>query len=114
MEDDCFNEALEIVGDPYVLVNMIWGRMKMLQGESRPPLESLEARSLGNVVLREIIEKRVTFVLGKIVVLNDTGNPPSKACAVQRSRARGVRGRAAGNDRSHPEVGQQPMARSRG
>jgi len=28
MRNDYFKEALEIVGDPYVLVNMVWGRVQ--------------------------------------------------------------------------------------
>jgi len=71
MRDDYFNEALDIVGDPYVLVNMIWDRMKMLHGGNRPLVDSPETLSLDDVVLREIIEGRIAYVSGDIVVQKD-------------------------------------------
>jgi DNA-directed RNA polymerase subunit K/omega len=44
MKEGNFDEALEIVGDPYDLVNMIWERVRMLQGRRRPIVESLGAK----------------------------------------------------------------------
>lgn len=73
MRDDYFNEAFEIVGDPYVLVNIIWERMQMLRKGNRPPVESVEKLSLEDVALREIIDGRITYVLGDIVVLENLG-----------------------------------------
>ena len=71
MRDDYFKEALVIVDDPYVLVGMIARRVKMLRRENRPLVESIEKLSLEDVALREIIEGRITYVLGDIVVLED-------------------------------------------
>jgi DNA-directed RNA polymerase subunit omega len=64
MRDDCLKEALEIVDDPSVLVNVISGRAKMLRRGNRPLVESLERLSLEDVARREVIEARITPVLG--------------------------------------------------
>ena len=71
MRDDYFKEALMIVDDSYVLVSMIAGRVKMLRRGNCPLVESLEMLSLEDVALREIIEGRITYVLGEVVVLDD-------------------------------------------
>jgi DNA-directed RNA polymerase subunit omega len=68
MRDDYFKTALEIVDDPYVLVNMIWERMQMLRRGHRPLVESPEMLPLEDVALREIIEGRITSVLGNVVI----------------------------------------------
>jgi DNA-directed RNA polymerase subunit omega len=69
MRDDYYIEALEIVGDPYVLVNMLWERMQMLRRGNRPLVESLEKLQPEDVALREIIEGKVTHASGYLVVL---------------------------------------------
>lgn len=71
MRGDYFNEALSIVGDSYILVSMVARRVKMLRHENRPPLETLETPALEDIALREIIEGRITYVLGDVVVLDD-------------------------------------------
>jgi DNA-directed RNA polymerase subunit omega len=73
MRDDYFKAALEIVDDPYVLVNMIWERMQMLRRGNRPLVESPEMLPLEDVALREIIEGRITYVLGSVVVPENLG-----------------------------------------
>ncbi len=71
MRNDYFVEARAIVGDPYVLVSMIAGRVKMLRSGNRPLIESPGALSVEDIALREIIEGRITHVLGEVVVLDD-------------------------------------------
>ena len=71
MRADFFQEALAKVGDPDVLVSMFWARLRMLRNETRPPAESSEILSIEDVVLREIIDGRIVYVLGDIVVLED-------------------------------------------
>jgi len=71
MKDDDFKEALSIVGDPYVLVSMIAARAKMLRRGNRPFVGSPETPALEDVALREIIDGRITYVLGDLVVLDD-------------------------------------------
>jgi DNA-directed RNA polymerase subunit omega len=73
MRDDYFRKALAIVGDPYVLVSMTAGRVKILRRGNRPLVESFETRSLEDVALREIIEDRITYVFGDIVVQENFG-----------------------------------------
>jgi DNA-directed RNA polymerase subunit omega len=73
MRDDYFKEALEIVDDPYVLVNMIWERMQMLRRGNHPLVESIGKVPLEDIALREIIEGRITYVLGNVVVPESLG-----------------------------------------
>jgi DNA-directed RNA polymerase subunit omega len=71
MRDDYFKEALAIVDDPYVLVSMVARRVKMFRRGSRPLVDSIETLSLEDLALREIVEGRITYVLGDIVVFED-------------------------------------------
>jgi len=64
MRDDYLREALKLVDDPYVLVNVISTRVKMLRRGARPLVESLEKLALEDIALREVIEGRITFDLG--------------------------------------------------
>jgi DNA-directed RNA polymerase subunit omega len=73
MRDDCFQEALEIVGDPYILVNMIWERMQMLRRGNHRLIESVDKLPLEDVALREIIDGRIAYVQGKMVVPEELG-----------------------------------------
>jgi len=73
-----------IVDDPYILVSMIAGRVKMLRRGNCPLVESLEMLSLEDMALREIIEGRITYVLGEVVVLDDIvglGETATRKCA---------------------------------
>lgn len=54
-------------------MSMIAGRVRMLRSGSRPVFESLENLSIEDIAKREIIEGRITDVLGDIVVPEDTG-----------------------------------------
>jgi DNA-directed RNA polymerase subunit omega len=71
MRDDYFKEALGIVNDPFVLVSMIARRAKMLRLGNRPLVKPIEKLSFEDVALREIIEGRITYVLGDVVVLEE-------------------------------------------
>lgn len=75
MRDDYFREALAIVGDPDVLVSMTAERVTMLRRGSRPLVEFPETPSLVDVALREIVDGRIKYVLGKIVIPEDRGSP---------------------------------------
>ena len=93
MKDDYFKEALGIVDDPYVLVSMIAKRVQMLRRGDRPLVDTGGRLSFEDVALREIIDGRITYILGDLVVLEDiaglrgtgaashTGNPWSHASA---------------------------------
>lgn len=71
MENNYFQKALEIVGDPDILVNMVWGRVRMLRAGNRPLVESDGKLPPEDIALREIIDGRITYILGEMVVLDD-------------------------------------------
>jgi DNA-directed RNA polymerase subunit omega len=79
MRDDYFKEALAIIGDPYVLVSMISGRVQMFRHGRRPLVETLEALSLEDIALREIIAGQITYILGDIVVQENPAAPERPA-----------------------------------
>lgn len=64
MRDDYLEKALLLIDDPYVLVNVVSSRVKMLRRGARPLIESLEKLALEDIALREIIDGRITFELG--------------------------------------------------
>jgi DNA-directed RNA polymerase subunit omega len=64
MRDDYLREARKIIDDPYVLVNVISTRVKMLRRGARPLVESLEKLALEDIALREVIEGKITYDLG--------------------------------------------------
>ncbi len=56
--------AGKVIDDPYVLVNVISTRVKMLRRGARPLVESLEKLELEDIALREVIEGKITYELG--------------------------------------------------
>jgi DNA-directed RNA polymerase subunit omega len=64
MRDDYLKEALKVIDDPYVLVNVISTRVKMLRRGARPLIESLEKLALEDIALREVIAGQITYDLG--------------------------------------------------
>ncbi len=58
MRDDYIKDALKIIPDPNILINVVSRRVKQLKRGSRPLVESLEKLSPEDVALREIIEAR--------------------------------------------------------
>ena len=64
MRDDYRIEALKIIDDPNILVNVISERVKMLRRGNRPLVEPLDKLALEDIALREVIEGRITYVLG--------------------------------------------------
>ena len=61
MRDDYLNEALKVVMDPNLLVNLVSRRVKQLRRGGRPLIESLEKLSLEDMALREIFEKKISW-----------------------------------------------------
>ena len=72
MRNDYYKEALQIVGDPYVLINMIWGRTRMRWRGNCPLIGSFEELSPEDVALREIIDGAITHVSGDMVIQGNT------------------------------------------
>lgn len=64
MRDDYLRNALKVISDPYLLVNVVSLRSKMLRRGARPLIESLEKHEPEDIALREIAEGRISFELG--------------------------------------------------
>ncbi|MCR6656362.1 MAG: DNA-directed RNA polymerase subunit omega [Opitutus sp.] len=64
MRDDYIKEALKVIPDPNVLINVVSRRVKQLRRGNRPLVESLEKLSSEDVALREVIEGKISFELG--------------------------------------------------
>lgn len=63
MRDDYLQNALLVIDDPNILVNVISLRVKQLRRGSRPLVESLEKLSPEDTALREVAERRITYEL---------------------------------------------------
>jgi DNA-directed RNA polymerase subunit omega len=61
MRDDYIKDALKIIPDPNMLINVVSRRVKQLRRGSRALVESLEKLSPEDIALREIIEGKITF-----------------------------------------------------
>lgn len=64
MRDDYIKEALKVIPDPNLLINVVSRRVKQLRRGNRPLVESLEKLSSEDVALREIIDGKISFELG--------------------------------------------------
>ena len=63
MRDDYLQNALKVIDDPNILVNVISRRVKQLKRGNRPLIESLEKLSAEDTALREVAEGKITFEL---------------------------------------------------
>ncbi len=63
MRDDYLANALKIINDPNILINVISLRVKQLRRGSRPLVESLEKLSPEDTALREVAEGKITYQL---------------------------------------------------
>jgi DNA-directed RNA polymerase subunit omega len=63
MRDDYLKNALTVIDDPNILVNVVSQRVKQLRRGSRPLVESLEKLSPEDTALREIAERKITYEL---------------------------------------------------
>lgn len=70
MRNEYVAAASKIIDDPYILVNVISLRVKMLRRGARPLVESLEKLEPEDVALREVIEGKITYELGAPAVHN--------------------------------------------
>jgi DNA-directed RNA polymerase subunit omega len=61
MRNDYILNAAEVVGDPYILVNVVSRRVKQLRHGHRPLISSLEKLTLEDIALREIAERKITY-----------------------------------------------------
>ncbi|MEI6464902.1 MAG: DNA-directed RNA polymerase subunit omega [Verrucomicrobiota bacterium] len=63
MRDDYIREALLVIDDPNVLINVVSRRVKQLKRGNRALVESLEKHSAEDMALREIIERKISYEL---------------------------------------------------
>lgn len=63
MREEYLLNALKVIDDPTVLVNVVSARVKQLKRGNRPLIESLEKLLPEDIALREIAERRITFEL---------------------------------------------------
>ena len=63
MRDDYLQEALKVIDDPNILVNVVSRRVKQLKRGNRPLVESLEKLSAEDTALREIAAGKITYQL---------------------------------------------------
>jgi len=65
MRDDYIQQALKVIPDPNLLINVVSRRVKQLRRGSRPLVESLEKLQPEDVALREVIEGRIDYELAQ-------------------------------------------------
>lgn len=63
MRDDYLQNALKVIDDPNILVNVVSRRVKQLKRGSRALVESLEKLSAEDTALREIVEGKISYTL---------------------------------------------------
>jgi DNA-directed RNA polymerase subunit omega len=63
MRDDYLQQALAVIDDPNVLVNVVSRRVKQLKRGNRALIESLEKLLPEDIALREIIERKISYEL---------------------------------------------------
>jgi DNA-directed RNA polymerase subunit omega len=61
MRDDYLKDALKVVDDPTILVNVVSRRVKQLKRGNRPLVESLEKLSAEDTALREVAEGKISY-----------------------------------------------------
>ena len=64
MRDDYLKEANKLIPDPNILVNIVSRRVKQLKLGQKPLIESLERLDPEDIALKEIIEGKISYVLG--------------------------------------------------
>ena len=64
MRDDYIKDALKVINDPNMLINVVSRRVKQLRRGNRPLVESLEKLSSEDIALREIIDGKISFEAG--------------------------------------------------
>jgi DNA-directed RNA polymerase subunit omega len=63
MRDDYLQNALKVIDDPTILVNVVSRRVKQLKRGNRALVDSLEKLSAEDTALREIAEGKIHYEL---------------------------------------------------
>lgn len=61
MREEYVKDALKVINDPNMLINVVSRRVKQLRRGNRPLVESLEKLSAEDTALREIAEGKISF-----------------------------------------------------
>jgi DNA-directed RNA polymerase subunit omega len=69
MNPEFLKKALEKVGNPNVLVNLISRRVRQLNNGSRPLLKESGILGAADIALREVIEEKMGWEIPELVVL---------------------------------------------
>ena len=81
MRDDYLQNALKVIDDPNILVNVVSRRVKQLKRGNRPLIESLEKLSPEDTALREVAEGKITYELATPAELARSSNTPVRNLA---------------------------------
>ena len=65
MRNDYIKEALKVIPNPNLLINVVSRRVKQLRRGNRPLVESLERLSSEDLALREIIDGKISSEAGE-------------------------------------------------
>lgn len=66
MRDDYIKDALNVIPDANLLINVVSRRVKQLRRGNRPLVESLEKLAAEDVALREIIEGKISHEFAEV------------------------------------------------
>jgi DNA-directed RNA polymerase subunit omega len=69
MNSEFVKQALEKVGNPYDLVNIVSRRVRQLNGGMRPLLANVGQMGVADIALSEIIEEKLGWEIPKIIPL---------------------------------------------
>lgn len=69
MNSEFVKQALEKVGNPYDLVNLVSRRVRQLNGGMRPLLANVGQMGVADIALSEIIEEKLGWEIPKIIPL---------------------------------------------
>jgi DNA-directed RNA polymerase subunit omega len=69
MNSEFVKQALEKVGNPYDLVNIVSRRVRQLNGGMRPLLANTGQMGVADIALSEIIEEKLGWDIPKIIPL---------------------------------------------
>ena len=65
MREDYIKDALKVITDPNMLINVVSRRVKQLRRGNRPLVESLEKLSAEDPALREISEGKISYEISE-------------------------------------------------
>ena len=80
MRDDYLQNALKVIDDPTILINVVSRRVKQLKRGNRPLVVSLEKLSPEDTALREIAEGKITF---ELATAEEIANHSGRAVSVE-------------------------------